>query len=141
MKYCYECGRLTAGQPLFCNFCGRSYDVKLCSGKHANPRIAEVCSQCGSRDLSTPQPKVPLWTKFVEVLIRLLVGALLACLSLLLVAAMLQELLSNAQLQNGLIAIGILLGLLWWMWSKLPEWFRKTVRGALKRKERDYGHR
>jgi len=138
MKYCYQCGRITVGQPLFCNFCGRSYDVKLCSGKHVNPRIAEVCSQCGSRDLSTPQPKVSAWWKLGEFLVRLLVGILLVCLSLLLVVATLQELLRNSQLQNGLVALGILLGVLWWMWSKLPEWFRKMVRRALARKER--GH-
>ena len=61
MKYCYECGRVTAGEPLFCQFCGRTYNVKLCPRLHVNPRFAEVCSQCGSRDLSTPQPKVSVW--------------------------------------------------------------------------------
>jgi hypothetical protein len=61
MKYCHHCGRLTSGEPMFCQFCGRSYDVKLCPRLHANPRWAEVCSQCGSRELSTPQPKVSFW--------------------------------------------------------------------------------
>src|SRR5216684_2914579 len=70
MKYCYECGRMTPGEPLFCNFCGRSYDVKLCPGRHVNPRHAEVCSQCGSRDLSTPQPKVSWWWKVVALVLR-----------------------------------------------------------------------
>jgi len=70
MKYCHHCGRLTPGEPLFCQSCGRTYDVKLCSRLHVNSRSAEVCSQCGSRDLSTPQPKVPLWTKGFELLLR-----------------------------------------------------------------------
>ena len=60
MKYCYHCGHMTAGEPLFCDHCGRSYDVKLCPRLHPNPRGAEVCSQCGSRELSTPQPKIPM---------------------------------------------------------------------------------
>ena len=30
MKYCYQCGRMTAGEPLYCQLCGRTYDVKLC---------------------------------------------------------------------------------------------------------------
>ena len=60
MRYCNECHRMTAGEPLFCNFCGRSYDLKLCPHRHPNPRNAEICSECGSRDLSTPHPHVPL---------------------------------------------------------------------------------
>jgi len=37
MKYCYQCGKLTNGDPAFCNHCGRSYDVKLCPRMHQNP--------------------------------------------------------------------------------------------------------
>ena len=60
MTYCYNCGHMTAGEPLFCGKCGRTYDVKLCPRLHPNPRGAEVCARCGSRELSTPQPKIPL---------------------------------------------------------------------------------
>ena len=73
MKYCYECGRMTGGEPRYCQFCGRTYDVKLCPRRHENPRFAEVCSQCGSRELSTPQPKVsPVW-RVLEFLARVMV--------------------------------------------------------------------
>ena len=78
MKYCYECGRITAGEPRFCQFCGRTYDVKLCPRRHENPRFAEVCSQCGSRDLSTPQPKVSFLWRVLEFLARVMVGLLIA---------------------------------------------------------------
>src|ERR1700738_624453 len=61
MKYCYNCNRATIREPLFCNFCGRSYNIKLCPKLHVNPRNAEPCSHCGSRELSLPQPKVPFW--------------------------------------------------------------------------------
>ncbi len=62
MKFCYACGKTTTGKPLFCNFCGRSYDQKLCPRLHPNPRKAEACSRCGNRNLSMPQPRVPrLW--------------------------------------------------------------------------------
>ena len=61
MHYCNQCHRITPGEPLFCNFCGRSYNLKLCPHRHPNPRNAEICSQCGSRDLSMPHPRVPLW--------------------------------------------------------------------------------
>src|SRR5438552_18431561 len=66
VKFCYHCGRVTVGEPLFCNFCGRSYDVKLCPKLHANPRGTRVCSKCGSTELSTPQPRVPAWAIFLQ---------------------------------------------------------------------------
>ena len=71
MRYCNQCHRMTAGEPLFCNFCGRSYELKLCPHRHPNPRNAEICSQCGSRDLSTPHPHVALW---LAVAIKVLTG-------------------------------------------------------------------
>jgi hypothetical protein len=123
---------MTSGEPLFCNFCGRSYDVKLCPSRHPNPRIAEVCSQCGSRDFSTPQPKVSLWWKFLTWLTRLLLGILLGCLTVLLILTALLR----PEVQHALIGLGILLAVLWWMWSQLPNWFRKLIRKAFERKRR-----
>src|SRR6202163_4607595 len=92
MKYCYECGHVTAGEPLFCHHCGHTYNVKLCARLHANPRSAEACSQCGSRDLSTPQPRVPLWVPVVEFLVSLVPGLVLAVVSALLIGFFLVEL-------------------------------------------------
>jgi RNA polymerase subunit RPABC4/transcription elongation factor Spt4 len=140
MKYCYQCGRLTSGDPLFCNFCGRSYDLKLCPRHHPNPRIAEVCSQCGSRELSTPQPRVSVWWHFFEFLVRVALGALLVSASLAILAEVLREMLASPQLQSGLLGLGMLLGILWWLWSKLPQWFRQAIRHALKRREGGNGH-
>lgn len=54
MRYCRNCRKFTAGAPLYCQFCGRSYGVKLCPRGHRNPRASNACSECGSRDLSTP---------------------------------------------------------------------------------------
>ena len=139
MKYCYECGRITAGEPLYCNFCGRSYDVKLCPRHHVNPRVAEVCSQCGSRELSTPQPRVSVWWKVLSFLLQIVVGGLFLFLSLAVLVEILKGLLSNPQVQSGLVVLGILLGVLWWLWSELPDWLRKLVRRSLKRKERRNG--
>src|SRR5580700_8399856 len=90
MKYCYQCGHITAGEPLYCNHCGRSYDVKLCPRHHQNPRGAEVCSQCGSRELSTPQPKIPMSWRLVALLVRLGLGVLLAYGSLLVLIALIR---------------------------------------------------
>jgi hypothetical protein len=45
--------------------------------------------------------------------------------------------LGMAVVQSGLILLGCLVAVLVWMWSKLPEWFRKFIRRQLhKKKER-----
>ena len=124
MTYCYQCGHLTAGEPLFCSKCGRTYDVKLCPRLHANPRGAEVCSKCGSRELSTPQPKIPMTLRLLAILVRLALGLLLFYATLSLTIALLR----TPQFQQALVAFGILLGGLWWLWSKLPDWFQEAIR-------------
>jgi hypothetical protein len=133
MKYCYQCGKMTAGEPLFCNHCGRSYDVKLCPRMHPNSRGAEVCSKCGSRELSTPQPKIPMSWRLLAILVRLSLGLLLFYASLSLVIALLR----SPQFQNALIALSLLLGCLWWLWSKLPDWLQEAIRALWKRRERN----
>ncbi len=123
---------MTSGEPLFCNSCGRSYDVKLCPRLHGNPRYATVCSQCGSRELSTPQPKVSLWWKVLGFLLQVLCGVVLVYLSL----CVFVEMLKNPSVQAGLVGMGLLLAVLWALWAMLPDWFRKVIGRALKRKER-----
>jgi hypothetical protein len=134
MKYCYQCGRITAGEPLFCNFCGRSYNVKLCPRLHVNPRNAEACSQCGSRDFSTPQPKAPLWAPIVQFLISLVPGVILVILSAVLVASVIAELRSHPDMLVVAIPLFIVLGILWWIWSQLPAWFRRAIQKLLRRR-------
>lgn len=136
MKHCYECGRMTPGTPLYCNFCGRSYDVKFCPRHHPNSRIAEICGQCGSRELSTPQPKVSVWWRILEWLTRMLVGVFLVLLSVALVFAFLKAVFGTPEGQVALAALGILLGILWWLWTLLPDWFRKLVKRSFERRRR-----
>jgi hypothetical protein len=97
-------------------------------------RSAEVCSQCGSRELSTPQPRVSVWWKILEFLAKVFFGVVLVYLTL----AGFVALLKTPQFQNALIVFGILIGLLWWLWSLLPEWFRKLARRSITRKERNH---
>src|SRR5215472_8494970 len=113
MKYCYQCGHLTGGEPIFCSSCGRTYDVKLCSRLHPNPRSAEVCSQCGSRDLSTPQPKVPLSWRAGSFLLRILLGTALAYATIAILVAVLE----SPTVQELLVILGLVLGALWFLWS------------------------
>ena len=132
MKFCYQCGKASAGDPLFCTKCGRTYDVRLCPRLHRNSRFAKVCSQCGSRELSQAQPSVSFWWKVLEFLAKVVFGVVLVYLTL----AGFVALLKTPQFQNALIVFGILVGLLWWLWSLLPEGFRKLVRRSHTRRER-----
>jgi hypothetical protein len=134
MKYCYQCGKMTAGEPLYCGTCGRTYDVKLCPRAHVNPRGAEVCSKCGSRELSTPQPKIPMSLRLLALLVRLGLGLLLFYASLSLVIALAR----TQQVQQAVVAFGMLLTALWWLWSKLPDWFQEAIREFWRnRRQRD----
>jgi len=133
MKYCYQCGRMTEGEPLFCNHCGRSYDVKLCPRLHANPRGAEVCARCGSRELSTPQPKIPMSWRLLAILVRLGVGLVLFSASLWLLIALVRSTASR----QALVSLGALLVALWLFWTKLPDWLQELIRALRKRRQND----
>lgn len=133
MKFCFNCGRITAGDPLFCNYCGRSYDTKLCPRMHPNPRRAEVCSRCGSRDFSTPQPRRPIWAPVLGLLLSAIPGFFLVLASVALVLFLLVTVLSNPSALLPFLFIGIALSILWGMWSQIPNWFRSAIYSLLKR--------
>ena len=50
----------------------------------------------------------------------------------------LTQVLSNSNMLVPLMMLGIALGILWSMWSQIPQWFRKAIYSMLKRK-RDGG--
>jgi len=131
MKYCYQCGHMTEGEPLFCNHCGRSYDVKLCPRLHTNPRGAEVCAKCGSRELSTPQPKIPMIWRLLAIIVRLGIGLVLFAASLWLVIALTR----TSASRQALVALGALLAGLWLFWTKLPDWLQELIRMFWKRRD------
>src|SRR6185295_18537065 len=60
MRRCTYCFRFHPGSPTFCSHCGRSFNVRICSRGHRNPRGVQFCSECGSADLSTPAPPASL---------------------------------------------------------------------------------
>ena len=140
MKHCYHCGHITPGEPFFCNSCGRSYDVKLCSRLHPNPRTAEVCSRCGSRDLSTPQPKISLGWRILAWLTRTVLAVFFILISIIALFAVVTNLLQTPEIQGGLIVLGLLLAALYWLWSQLPGWFRKFVLTNLRKKKDRHEH-
>ena len=141
MRYCNHCHRMTAGEPLFCNFCGRSYNAKLCPHRHPNPRNAEICSQCGSHELSTPQPHLPLWLAALIGILTGLPGLLLVTVSILFIFGLIHALLSNQQLLFQAVVAGLMLAFLWYLYSQLPAILRRSLSRLFSRAHRDdHGH-
>jgi RNA polymerase subunit RPABC4/transcription elongation factor Spt4 len=136
MRYCYNCNRVTVGEPLFCNFCGRSYNIKLCRKLHVNPRNAEACSRCGSRDLSTPQPKVPYWATFLLVVVSFISGLFLAVFSVIAIRLFIKHLLNSPDVLLALAVLQMVLGMLWWGWAEIPLLFREKVHKMLQRRNK-----
>ena len=62
MRYCPNCQRINVGHPLICNYCGRTWYVKLCPRGHANLPDVQFCGECGSTDLSDPAGPKPWWS-------------------------------------------------------------------------------
>jgi hypothetical protein len=137
MKYCYNCNRVTIGEPLFCNFCGRSYDIKLCPRMHVNPRNAAACSRCGSKELSTPQPKVPFWATILLFFLSLVPGLLLAIFSIAAIVFFAQHLLNSPDMVLALAMLQVILGTLWWGWTQIPLLFRERIHKMLQRRRED----
>jgi hypothetical protein len=135
MRYCNHCRRVTGGDPLFCNFCGRTYDVKLCPQRHVNPRTAEICSQCGSRDLSMPQPRTPLWRTPLRLAILALPGIVLVLMSALFLLGVASILMADEQLPLHVLVVGLFLGMLWWVYLQLPGFIRRALSKPFRRRE------
>lgn len=139
MRYCNHCHRITTGEPLFCNFCGRSYDFKLCPHRHPNPRSAEVCNQCGSRELTTPHPRVPFLMATLLAVLSVVPGVILFLLSVMFLLGFLRALLSSQQLMFEFMLIGLVIGFLWWLYMQLPRFLRRWLSKLLGRGDRN-GH-
>lgn len=120
MRICYHCGRASPGRPLFCTSCGRSYDLRLCPRLHPNKRDAEACAMCGSRDLSTPQERVPFWFKSLLLLSGAIPGILLLLLSILYIGYLLVRLIHDPSDLLVPMLYGFALGLIWLGWIQIP---------------------
>ncbi len=134
MRYCNQCSRITAGEPLFCNFCGRSYDVRLCPHRHPNPRSAEVCNQCGSRELSTPHRRVSILVRPLVWLLTVLPGVLLVLLSAAFAFGLVRTILLNQQLLFQALVAGLMLSLLWYLYSHLPHFLQRWLSNLFRRR-------
>jgi len=48
------------------------------------------------------------------------------------------DLVGSPEMRRALVAFGFLLAVLWWLWSKLPDWFQEAIRSFwVSRRHRD----
>ena len=80
-----------------------------------------------------PQPRVSPWWKVLAFLVKAFAGLLLVYVSIAFIASLLQR----PETQAALVGIAILLGVLWGLWSLLPEWLQRVVRWCLRRNKED----
>ncbi len=80
MRYCPYCHRINAGTPPICNYCGRSWHIRLCPRGHENLYDARFCGICGSTDLTDTAGPRPWWTYILKTVF--LVGIILFVFSL-----------------------------------------------------------
>ena len=126
MRYCHNCHKTTTGDALFCHFCGSTYDAKLCPARHLNPRWAQVCSECGSRDL-----------KPLLLALSLLPGVGLAALLVFVVIGIFRAILTNQAIQAQLIVLLLILALLWWLYLQLPHFIQNMFRSLWHKQKKE----
>lgn len=130
MKYCNRCHKLTLGEPVFCNYCGSSFGVKLCGRLHSNPRSAQACSHCGSRDFSTPQPKIPIIFRPFVALLHILPKLIGLTLFIGAINVALYFVAHDPRFLQGLVCLLFLAVVCALIWRLLPKWlqgFLKTT--------------
>lgn len=134
MKLCFSCGRVTAGTPSYCHYCGKTYNVRLCSRGHTNPRSANVCSQCGSKEMSTPQRKIPFLLKPLIFLLSHLVGIVLIFSLVGFLVFFVYKLFIDPNGLLPLMCFGLLLGFLFFIWMMLPNFIRSPIKWLFRKK-------
>lgn len=72
VRYCSSCCRWQQGRPRHCQFCGRSWDGRICfSCGQLNAPNALFCGWCGKETLSEMMPPVPIWARVLPFLLHL----------------------------------------------------------------------
>src|SRR3989442_10932392 len=99
MRYCTSCRRVSAGVPPFCTRCGRTFGVRLCPRLHVNSRRAEVCAQCGSRDLTEPAARARFADLMLACALHALPVAIVVMVPSVVMLAIVHAVLVDAQLQ------------------------------------------
>lgn len=127
MHRCNSCHRYTAGHPTFCPFCGRSYNVRICNRGHVNPRGVQFCSICGSAELSTPAAPESFLVHLSHLTLAYCLWLFLIVIGLALIMSAVSSL-DWSPLISLAINLAVMLGLLYWVYEKLPGPMKKVIK-------------
>jgi hypothetical protein len=83
---------------------------------------------------------VSIWLSPLLVLLSALPGIVLLGISLLLLLGLIQALLTNQQLLFQFMLLGLLVGLLWWLYMQLPRFLRRALTKLFLRRRERNGH-
>ncbi len=133
MRYCNSCRKITTGNPAYCNYCGKSYDIKLCGRGHPNIRAADACATCGWRELSVPQPRLSVKIRIFRAAALVVPFVSLLLLSLAYMGVFVWTLFENPSSLLPLMLLGLPLGLLWLLWIHLSAMLRELLLGRNRR--------
>lgn len=129
MRRCTHCFRFHPGHPTFCNHCGRSFGVRICSRGHRNARGVTFCAECGSPDLSTPAPPASLLHHLSGAALYLFASFIaLACAAL--VVLLILRSIDWVGLFTTIFPLILMLGFLYWTTTLLPGPVRKLGKAA-----------
>jgi hypothetical protein len=129
MRRCTACFRFHPGTPTFCSYCGRSFDVRICSRGHRNPRGVQFCAECGSADLSTPAPPASL-LHHLSGFVLYLFSALTIALVVLIAGLAVIDSIDWSALTPSLVALVLMLGFLYWTTTLLPGPVKRLGKAA-----------
>src|SRR6266446_1817459 len=119
MRRCTSCFRFHPGRPTFCSYCGRSFDVRICSRGHRNPRGVQFCAECGSADLSTPAPPASFLHHLSGFVLYVFSALTIALIVITAVLAVINSIDWSA-LTGPLASLVLMLGFLYWTTTLLP---------------------
>ena len=129
MRRCTSCFRFHPGTPTFCSYCGRSFDVRICSRGHRNPRDVQFCAECGSADLSTPAPPASFLHRLSGLALYLFSGVVIGIFVLTAVLGVLYSI-DWSVLSGPLVALVLMLGFLYWTTTLLPGPVKRLGKAA-----------
>src|SRR5712691_2062610 len=129
MRRCTSCFRFHPGTPTFCSYCGRSFDVRICSRGHRNPRGVQFCTECGSADLSTPAPPASFLHHLSGFVLYLFSALTITLIVITAVLAVLSSIDWSA-LAPSLVSLVLMLAFLYWTTTLLPGPVKKLGKAA-----------
>ena len=129
MRRCTACFRFHPGTPTFCSYCGRSFDVRICSRGHRNPRGVQYCAECGSADLSTPAPPASFLHHLSGFVLYLFVCLTIALVVVIAALAVIDNIDWSA-LTPSMVALVLMLAFLYWTTTLLPGPVKKLGKAA-----------